>query len=70
MTEIDNPPAFPIRDMNEHPGPLGLTMRDWFAGQALAGVLAIQATCPRTYSPSKNAELAYEMADAMLAARK
>lgn len=34
MSEITNPPAFPIRDLNEHPGPTGMTLRDWFAGHA------------------------------------
>ncbi|APZ53102.1 hypothetical protein Ga0080574_TMP2768 [Salipiger abyssi] len=44
-------------------------MRDWFAGQALAGWLA-------SYEPdgavkvTSTAEFAYEMADAMLEARE
>jgi hypothetical protein len=26
--------VFPIRDLNEHPGPLGMTLRDYFATHA------------------------------------
>ena len=43
-----------------------MTLRDWFAGQALAGML------DRTYGipVSIIAERSYQMADAMLAARE
>ena len=41
----------------------GMTLRDWFAGQALSGLVA--------QSDKKVvAQLAYKIADAMLAARK
>ncbi len=45
----------------------GMTLRDWFAGQYISGVLAdpnFNEGCERT------AELAYQQADAMLEARK
>jgi|LakMenEpi03Aug12_release.lakeMendotaPanAssembly.Ray.scaffolds.fasta_scaffold08163_13 hypothetical protein len=45
----------------------GMTLRDWFAGQALAGALA-DPTCD--LSPIELAKIAYKEADAMLAARK
>lgn len=45
----------------------GMTMRDYFAGQALAGMLA-DSTC--TASSAKLAAASYEVADAMLAARE
>jgi hypothetical protein len=43
----------------------GMNLRDWFAGQALMGLV-------NQYHPDKDAksELAYEYADAMLAARE
>lgn len=55
----------------------GMTLRDWFAGMALQGILANNLIDP---SPDRNctqdplecdvaAEWAYEMADAMLKAR-
>jgi hypothetical protein len=45
----------------------GMTLRDWFAGQALAGALA-DPTCD--LSPIELAKKIYEFADAMLAARE
>jgi hypothetical protein len=46
---------------------LGTTLRDWFAGQALMGLLADSNNC----SPYKeNAVFAYVMADEMLKARE
>ncbi len=45
----------------------GMTLRDWFAGQALAGLVAL----PRPDSSvTSDTLLAYRLADAMLAARK
>ena len=45
----------------------GMTLRDWFAGQALAGLMA----CPDLeLGPGRSfAELAYRQADAMMKAR-
>jgi hypothetical protein len=43
----------------------GMSLRDWFAGKALAGLLAD----PRTGSPEQYARATYDIADAMLAAR-
>ena len=68
----DGGPAFPreevvMRDGTRY-GPVqpGMSLRDWFAGQALAGLCAAQV------SPSVVVvvEEAYQLADAMLAARK
>lgn len=44
------------------------TLRDKFAGRALAGLLAADSECG--FKPEGAAESAYKMADAMLAARK
>ena len=75
---IDGGPAFPCPvefDPNgqlvSH-GSFGMTLRDWFAGQALAGLIAASGNhqgqvCYRTEAV---AESAYEAADAMLKARE
>lgn len=47
---------------------MGLTVRDWFASQALAGWLA-SYTADDEVMPDRCAELSYKLADAMLAAR-
>ena len=58
-------PAFPNDYCN--PSSQGMSLRDWFAGQALAG----QSSIPRiAWSFKDIAELAYEQADAMLAERQ
>lgn len=69
MSEMsDGGPAFPIAsDVIGHCG--GMSLRDWFAGQAIAG------TCRPTpdgwsLSPEDHAQWAYQMADAMLSARE
>ena len=68
MSEIDNGgPAFPIETTSTPYAP-GMTLRDWFAGQALAGFMA-NTKRPTTIS-SDDAAWAYLIADAMLEARK
>jgi len=66
---IDNGgPAFP-----PHPGSQlqGMSLRDWFAGQALAGWFACSDTVTRSVVPFADAaDHAYQAADAMLAERK
>lgn len=49
---------------------MGLTVRDWLAGQALAGFCAANAEEFDHPTPVGIAKLAYEYADAMLAARE
>lgn len=46
----------------------GMSLRDWFAGQALAGLLT-QTHLVQKYQSDWFAKGAYQMADAMLAAR-
>lgn len=59
--------AFPGTRYSQEGMPIGvgqgMTMRDWFAGQALAGNIA------RDDRPKMAAKSAYEIADAMLAER-
>ncbi len=72
MDKIENPPAFP--NTGNHTWSVrpteGMALRDWFAGQALTGMMA----SPIGKFPQSNADEAaseaYIMADAMLAARK
>ena len=73
MTKIDDGgPAFPFgpfgdpeRDAGQA-GP-GMTLRDWFAGQALEGVLAFTGV---PIGEKVTAADAYAIADAMLAERQ
>ena len=64
MAKDDGGPAFPPGD-----GPIGhrtgMTLRDWFAGQALI----VLAMSDNGSNFDKEATLAYKAADAMLAAR-
>lgn len=77
MTKDTGGPAFPLinRDYQEaYGGCPGMTLRDWFAGQALAGLMSAcdeggswTATGLATVNAARSA---YEAADAMLAARQ
>lgn len=62
----DGGPAFPCTDAKGFVSD-GMSLRDYFAGQALAGLLA----CMKTSGNKKDFAIdAYEQADAMLAARQ
>ena len=68
----DGGPAYPCHT-NPLPGrlanaPQGMTLRDYFAGQALAGILT-QDAAP-SVAASVFAGMAYEMADCMIKARE
>ena len=65
MTANDGGNAFPSAG-----GPAGMSLRDWFAGQALAGMSRshVEGTVD-DYLPQFVAQDAYNLADAMLAAR-
>lgn len=62
----DGGPAFPTDQEAMSYGFEGMSLRDWFAGQALAGF----ATTSGHFDPKKFAQTAYLLADAMLAARE
>ena len=64
MSAPDKQPAFPMGNP-EQGGYDGMDLRDYFAGQALAGI----ATNPAGAPPSEYASIAYTIADAMLAHR-
>lgn len=61
--------AFPSGDP-WHGGEPGMTLRDWFAGQALAGAMSAHGSYGIGNGPGEVADRAYQLADAMLAARK
>ena len=79
MSAPENPPAFPVR-IESPLGAIdikhGMSLRDWFAGQALIAV--VNATSAGQHYPLVNDGLnlvqamardAFELADAMLAER-
>ncbi len=77
--EASNPPAFPRphgvhhcgQEVIDHPEQGGMSLRDYFAGQALAGILAAYSGTQECLpTDAKAAGWAYEYADAMLAERK
>ena len=77
MAKNDNPPAFPryiareqyeddrMRTVLDSDG--GMSLREWFAGQALMGLLASGSSL---VSFENYAKCAWQHADAMLAARE
>ena len=64
--EYLNPPAFPSPETAEFEPEAGMTLRDFFAAHALAGMLANDPDIGR---PSEYAQDAYSHADAMLKQR-
>ena len=72
MSEIENPPAFPREDYqaDDAPGQRGMSLRDWFAGQALSGWLASFGPGAHPTDESELAAYAFVITDAMLAARQ
>lgn len=73
MTDFDKSggPAFPFNEQNDdgshYHSNAGMSLRDYFAGQALVGMM--QAMRPYTSDAAQCAADAYRQADAMIAAR-
>ena len=68
MSAINGGPAFPAPAFAENITTQGMTLRDYFAGQALAGMFA-----DRNRSLTQEHHMAHDaylIADAMLAARE
>lgn len=72
MSAPENPRAFPFSAEYGHPAACGgMTLRDWFAGQALAGLAVNTAEADDLQWTKEHGPIAaYEIADAMLAARE
>lgn len=69
MSKDQSEPAFPVPG-SEYGGTgtfFGMTLRDYFAAKAMQGICAHPETWGR--QTSEIAQSAYELADAMLAAR-
>ena len=63
---MNNPQAFPHGDPT-HGGEQGMTLRNYFAAKAMQGLVNGTSTIP---TAEKFAEVAYQLADAMLKARE
>lgn len=69
MSKVENPSAFPVSIPKDfYYGENGMSLRDWFAGQALAGAMT-SVPGPGFADWSYYAGAAYAIADAMLAER-
>jgi len=68
MSKETGGPAFPTKNQHQSANYLwhyeGMTLRDWFAGQAMQGLI------PTSKDDKQIAEWSYAMADAMLKARE
>jgi hypothetical protein len=62
LTKDHGGPAFPVPQGTRG----GMTLRDYFAGQVLAGLGGDELGC----EPKRTAHVAYYIADAMIEARK
>ncbi|MCA3152072.1 MAG: hypothetical protein ING77_12930 [Rhodocyclaceae bacterium] len=65
MSKDNGGPAFPFHHFDLAEGEGGMTLRDYFAAKALQGF----AAGPGGVNTEKYAQLAYRLADAMLAER-
>lgn len=64
-------PAFPVSEENYKTwASTGMTLRDYFAAKAMQGLLAQSCGTAISSDVELGAQFAYEVADAMLEARK
>ena len=68
-TIIKNPAAFPLKHSEDKFNP-GMTLRDYFAGQAIAGILSNQKLIEDLEHGHEYVELAYYVADELLLKRQ
>lgn len=71
MSKIeDGDSAFPCPDTEYRQGAVGMTLRDWFAGQFASTLIWKCEETDGGWSPENVAAGSYALADAMIAARK
>ena len=73
MSINDGGTAFPVMSVyieDQDTNSRGMTLRDWFAGQALMGLMASRNPNSPRFHPSDDAAYVYAVADAMIAARE
>lgn len=69
MSLPDGGPAFPVQHRDTEPDE-GMSLRDWFAGQALCGLLQnLHVQGSFDHGVTRNAEAAFALADEMLKVR-
>ena len=74
MSKKTGGPAFPLQSIGPDfaPGYSGMTLRDWFAGKAMQGLIASPRGTPNGEDATTGyyAMAAYAMADSMIAERE
>lgn len=64
-----NPTAFPLKHADDKFNP-GMTLRDYFAGQIITGIVSNTSVWNDITSLDESAEFAYEIAEALLIERQ
>lgn len=64
-----NPTAFPLKHADDKFNP-GMTLRDYFAGQIITGIVSNASVWNDITSLDESAEFAYEIADKLLIERQ
>ena len=64
-----NPTAFPLKHADDKFNP-GMTLRDYFAGQIITGIVSNTSVWNDITSLDESAEFAYEIADKLLIERQ
>ena len=69
MKNNDDETAFPVAIGQTAADMKGMSLRDWFAGMAMAGMCAAEPVCVKE-PDERLAYLAYKLANEMMEARK
>lgn len=65
MKTIKNPAAFPVKHSEDKFNP-GMTLRDYFAGQVIVGIVSNAVLWERIETLEQSADLAYTIANELL----